>query len=89
MNRPDKGPLYWDNLAVWIPTKKIHLLTRICDGQKRKRNLKKSRQLMCYLKQSIISGPTLGEALAFPPNFLKKKEKEKEKKYTFSNERNL
>ena len=48
---------------------------------------------MCYLKHSIISGPTLGEAPAFPspPNFLKKKEKRKrkEKKYTFSNKRNL
>ena len=54
---------------------------------------KKSRQLMCYLKHSIISGPTLGEAPAFPrpPNFFKKKEKtkRKEKKYTFSNKRNL
>ena len=37
---------------------------------------------MCYLKHSIISGPTLGEAPAFPrpPNFLKKRKKEKEKK---------
>ena len=37
MNRPDKGALYWDNLAVQIPTKKIYLLNRICDGQKRKK----------------------------------------------------
>ena len=43
MNRPDKGALYWDNLAVQLATKKIYLLTRICDGQKRKKkkNLKK------------------------------------------------
>ena len=44
MNRPDKGALYWDNLAVQIATKKIYLLTRICDGQKRKKkkNFKKN-----------------------------------------------
>ena len=43
MNRPDKGALYWNNLAVQIATKKIYSLTRICDGQKRKKkkNLKK------------------------------------------------
>ena len=43
MNRPDKGALHWDNLAVQIATKKIDLLTRICDAQKRKKkkNLKK------------------------------------------------
>ena len=37
---------------------------------------------MCYLKHSIISGPTLGEAPAFPrpPNFFKKRKKQKEKK---------
>ena len=42
MNRPDKGALYWDNLAVQIATMKTYLLTRICDGQKRKKkkNLK-------------------------------------------------
>ena len=62
---------------------------------KKKKNLKKkSRQLMCYLKHSIISGPTLGEAPASSPpplpNFKKKKgRKRKEKKYTFSNKRNL
>ena len=37
MNRPHEGALYWDNLAVQIPTKKIYLLTLICDGQKEKR----------------------------------------------------
>ena len=42
MNRPDKGALYWDNLAVQIATKKIYLRTRICDGQKKK---KKKRTL--------------------------------------------
>ena len=43
MNRPDKGALYWDNLAVQIATKKVYLLTRIWDGQKRKKkkNIKK------------------------------------------------
>ena len=47
---------------------------------------------MCYLKHSIISGPTLGEAPASPPPQLfekKKKRKRKEKKYTFSNKRNF
>ena len=47
---------------------------------------------MCYLKHSIISGPTQGEAPASfsppPLNFLKKK-KRKQKKYTFSNKKNL
>ena len=45
MNRPDKGALYWNiNLTVQIPTKKIYSLTRICDGQKRKKenNFKKN-----------------------------------------------
>ena len=60
--------------------------------EKRKRTLKKSTQLMCYLKHSIISGPTQGEAPASfsppPLNFLKKK-KRKQKKYTFSNKKNL
>ena len=43
MNRPDKDALYWNNFAVQIATKKIYSLTRICDGQKRKKkkNLKK------------------------------------------------
>ena len=82
MNRPDEGALYWDNLAVYITIKKIYLLTRICDGQKRKekKNLKKSRQLMRYLKHSMISGPTQGQAPAShppPPNVLKKKEKKR------------
>ena len=44
---------------------------------------------MRYLKHSMISGPTQGEAPASPPppNFLKKKIKER--KYTFSNKKNL
>ena len=37
MNRPDKGALYWNNLAAQIATKKIYSLTCICDGQKRKK----------------------------------------------------
>ena len=43
MNRPDKGALYWNNLAAQIATKKIYSLTRIRDGQKRKKkkNFKK------------------------------------------------
>ena len=82
INRQDEGALYWDNLAVYITMKKIYLLTRICDGQKRKekKNLKKSRQLMRYLKHSMISGPTQGQAPAShppPPNVLKKKEKKR------------
>ena len=38
---------------------------------------------MCYFKHSMTSGPTLAPR----PNFLKKETKEK--KYTFSNKRNL
>ena len=92
MNRPDEGALYWDNLAVYITIKKIYLLTRICDGQKRKekKNLKKSRQLMRYLKHSMISGPTQGQAPAsHPPPLQRFEKKRKEKKYTFSNKKNL
>ena len=35
MNRPDKGALYWDNLAVYIDTN-----TGICNGEKRRKKLK-------------------------------------------------
>ena len=38
---------------------------------------------MCYLKQSIISGPTLGEAPASPlppPQLFEKKKKKKKKR---------
>ena len=46
--------------------------------KKEKELKKKSRQLMRYLKHSMISGPTQGEAPPPPPNFLKKNKKRKE-----------
>ena len=81
MNRPDKGALYWDNLAVQIPTKKIGLLTRICDGQKRKRTLKKKQttdvlfETQYYIKAHARGGPCLPPRP--PPNFWKEKKKKK------------
>ena len=44
---------------------------------------------MRYLKHSMVSGHTQGEAPAPPPHFFEKKKKRKEKKYTFSNKKNL
>ena len=43
---------------------------------------------MRYLKHSMISGHTQGEAPAPPPQLFGKK-KRKEKKYTFSNKKSL
>ena len=71
-NRPGKGALYWDNLSVYIATMKIYLLTRIWDGQKRKKkkkNLKNICQLMRNLKHS--------------PDFLKKKKKKRKEIHIF------
>ena len=86
MNRPDEGALCWDNLAVQIPTKKIYLWTPICDGQKRKKkkNLKKSRQLMRYLKHGMHDIRAHGgSAPPSPPQLFEKKKKEKQmKRYT-------